>query len=403
MKRVLTIAGICLLYLTALAQPDLHPSFITLDLSPEGEAQFEEEVRNCDLLLKKLENKEEMTPDESLQVDRCFVEGGYWDAIGEGCSWYCGGGPDSVSASSYLPAGSQYSYEPRNAHDLNYKNAWVEGVPGNGIGEYLEYHFRPTSPRITQIKIANGYIKSEADWRKNGRVKTLKVYLDNQLLTTLHLADSRDLQLFDVEPIGKVRNNINYDSLSKTPGWVLKFEIAEVYPGEKYEDVVISELFFDGTDVHCLAMGTLITMADGTLKPIETIRIGDEVLSYNHTTKQNIPDEVMALAAPTHEDLIVIGFDDGTSLTCTADHPLFLADGTWVSGKPEHTSMYYNYNVVQQLQLGDTVKGNTNRKVTSIKTIPGAQQTYTIVRLKTYKTFYANRVLVGTEELKPVN
>lgn len=403
MKRVLSLAVICLLYLAALAQPDLYPSFITLDKSPEGEARFEEIMGNCDELMERMDRGEHLTPEESLAVDRCYVDGGYWDAIGEGCSWYCGGGPDSVSASSYLPAGSQYSYEPYNAHDLNYKNAWVEGVPGNGIGEYLEYHFRPTSPRITQIKIANGYIKSEADWRKNGRVKTLKVYLDGRLLATLHLADSRDLQLFDVDTIGKVRDNINYDSLSKTPGWVLKFEIAEVYPGDKYEDVVITELFFDGTDVHCLAKGTLITMADGSLKPIETISIGDKVLSYDADTKQTVADEVMALAAPIHEDLIEVGFNDGTSLTCTADHPLLLSNGSWVSGKPEHTSMYYNYDEVRQLQVGDTLKGNTNRNVTSIKTIPGAQQTYTIVRLKTHKTFYANGVLVGTEELRPVN
>jgi hypothetical protein len=32
--------------------------------------------------------------------------------------------------------------------------------------------------------------------------------------------------------------------------WTLKFEILDVYPGEKYEDTAISELYFDGVDVH---------------------------------------------------------------------------------------------------------------------------------------------------------
>ena len=37
---------------------------------------------------------------------------------------------------------------------------------------------------------------------------------------------------------------------SNKPSWHLRFEIMEVYPGTKYEDTVISELYFDGIDVH---------------------------------------------------------------------------------------------------------------------------------------------------------
>jgi hypothetical protein len=34
------------------------------------------------------------------------------------------------------------------------------------------------------------------------------------------------------------------------PDWTLKFEILEVYPGSSCDDTVISELYFDGVDVH---------------------------------------------------------------------------------------------------------------------------------------------------------
>ena len=34
------------------------------------------------------------------------------------------------------------------------------------------------------------------------------------------------------------------------PDWKLRFEILEVYPGSKFEDIAISELYFDGIDVH---------------------------------------------------------------------------------------------------------------------------------------------------------
>lgn len=36
----------------------------------------------------------------------------------------------------------------------------------------------------------------------------------------------------------------------RTIPWTLKFEIAEVYKGTKYDDVVITEIYFDGIDVH---------------------------------------------------------------------------------------------------------------------------------------------------------
>ena len=52
----------------------------------------------------------------------------------------------------------------------------------------------------------------------------------------------RNLQYFNVGVLGP------YDA--GAPNWKLRFEILEVYEGEKYEDTVISELYFDGIDVH---------------------------------------------------------------------------------------------------------------------------------------------------------
>ena len=47
----------------------------------------------------------------------------------------------------------------------------------------------------------------------------------------------------------------------------------DVYKGEKYEETAITEIYFDGIDVHCFAIGTQITMADYTTKSIEQIAI----------------------------------------------------------------------------------------------------------------------------------
>ena len=180
------------------------------------------------------------------------VSTGYWETVGGGCSWYCGGGPDSISASSYLKSkNANINYLPENAHDFSFETAWVEGVKGYGIGEYLTYHFRQTSPRITTIIVATGYVKSEKAYRENSRVKKLKMYIDDKPIAVLNLEDCRREQIFEFEPIGrKPAENADWDELNKLPRWTLKFEILEVYPGDKYDDTAISEIYFDGIDVH---------------------------------------------------------------------------------------------------------------------------------------------------------
>ncbi len=138
--------------------------------------------------------------------------------------------------------------------------------------------FEGASPRINTIIVANGYVKSQAAWENNSRVKKLKVYLDNKPLFILNLEDKRATQTFNIDPIG-FSDRENDVARKKLAPWKLKFEILEVYKGLKYDDVAISEIYFDGLDVHCLAKATKITMSDGTLKNIEAIVAGDEVMT----------------------------------------------------------------------------------------------------------------------------
>ncbi|MBO4315538.1 MAG: hypothetical protein J5867_06215, partial [Prevotella sp.] len=113
---------------------------------------------------------------------------------------------------------------------------------GKGIGESLTYTFEGKCPRITTVEILNGHVKSEKAWKANSRVKKLRVWYNNRPYAILALEDSRTLQSFDVGILG-------YNDDAK-PDWTLKFEILEVYPGSKYGDTVIAELYFDGIDVH---------------------------------------------------------------------------------------------------------------------------------------------------------
>lgn len=155
------------------------------------------------------------------------------------CSWYCGGQVDSIQASSSLSE----KYKAKKIHDCSITTAWVEGKSGNGEGEYVRYSFPGSCPRITDVIILNGYVKDEATWKNNGRVKKLLMYYNEKPHAILNLKDSRDCQRFDVGILG-------YKDKETAPDWNIKFEILEIYPGEKYQDTAITEIYFDGIDVH---------------------------------------------------------------------------------------------------------------------------------------------------------
>jgi hypothetical protein len=233
---------------------ELYPIEIqTLDLSPEGDAQFKKDRELYNKISEKLNRGikiEQLTENEKRVLNETNeTMEDYWDIIGGGCSWYCGGGPQSVIASSELKAQGSNIYIAKNAHDLSYKNAWVEGATGYGIGEFLLYKFAPESPRITDIIIVNGYVKSHRAYLDNSRVKKLKMYINDIPYAILNLEDQRSQQRFTVEPIGN-GNRENIDKLKTLPGWTLKFEILDAYKGLKYDDTVITEIFFSGLDVH---------------------------------------------------------------------------------------------------------------------------------------------------------
>lgn len=333
------------------------------------------------------------------------VEQSYYDAIGGGCSWYCGGGPDSISTSSYLKSNSStINYLPENIHDLSFKTAWVEGVKGHGVGEYVVYHFRQTAPRITRIIIANGYVKSYKTWLENSRVKKLKLYIDNKPFAILNLEDSRHEQFFECEPIGKnpPTANADWEELNKLPKWTLKFEILEVYPGERYDETAISEIYFDGIDVHCFGRGTKILMADNLLKNIELIQEGDLIKSYDFENKKLKNEKVTKLITATHSNLLRLKLLNDEIVT-TSDHPFWIDRNVWAAIDAEKANRDYFQNTkIESLNVGDKIfipEKNVFSEIIEIEKINERQVTYTI-ELSESENFIANGMLVKTEIAK---
>ena len=234
MKYLLILA---LLY-GGTAQSQIKNFYPKKVVKPDLSAKREKDInRQNELLQKKTPTASEQKELNILLEKYGEVVENAWDIIDGGCSWYCGGGNYKIKASSSL----NDSYKAEFANDLSYKTAWVEGKKDEGIGEYLEYYFKNNSPRITEIIISNGYMKSEETWKNNNRVKKLKLYVNGVPFGILNLKDSRTDQYFSVGTLGHNKNGTDL---------VLKFEILEVYKGSKYNDTAITEIYFDGIDVH---------------------------------------------------------------------------------------------------------------------------------------------------------
>ena len=378
-----------------------------LNLSTEGEHQFHENQKLIEQIAAKLERGIELK-DLPIDQQKIYSEWDettedYWDILGGGCSWYCGAVCDKVSASSTLKSQGDNLYDASNAHDLNYKTAWVEGAPGDGVGQYLLYKFAPENPRITEIIVVNGYVKSQTAWENNARAKKLKLYVNDRPYAILNLKDQRSAQHFKVDPIGN-SDREDFTKLKTQTAWNLKFEVLEVYKGLKYDDVAISEIYFDGLDVHCFAKGTKVTVAADQTRNIEDLAPGDEVLSFDPETNRLRPAIVEQVAKIVHHGIVKYAFDNGREIVATQDHPFLVSGKGWASLKPEASSQYKGFEDISKIALGDAFEiydGQGNKGTATLKQIEyldGHFETYTITRLKVGSNFIANGCVVGVED-----
>jgi ankyrin repeat protein len=148
----------------------------------------------------------------------------------------------TIRASSSLKNCKSIKYNSKQAHDYKAFTAWIEGNPDYGIGEYLEYKFdftnvKKTDYAINKIIVYNGYLKSEALWKANSRVKKLKIYLNNKIHTAITLKDSQEMQIIDIPDILFEAKKV----------YIIRCQILDVFEGSKYKDTAISELQFAGS------------------------------------------------------------------------------------------------------------------------------------------------------------
>jgi LysM repeat protein len=137
----------------------------------------------------------------------------------------------TVSASSNLRTDRWGQYQSWMATDGALGTAWVEGVAGSGIGEWIELRF-PGTVEIHAIRMDIGYDKNADIFFKNNRIKRVTLVFSTGEQIELGFADRRGMQEI---------------SLARAPGsnieaTSVKVVIEEVFPGWKYDDTCLAEI-----------------------------------------------------------------------------------------------------------------------------------------------------------------
>ena len=209
-----------------------------------------------------------------------------------------------------------------------------------------------------------------------------------------------DIYIEDTAYVRKGRNDIfviayiyfevyNWDHVNSK--WV--FDHIEQCWDEFFETI----LFIGGC---CFPAGTKITMADGSHKNIEDVKVGDNVFSYNLENNKFSSWRVKMLGKPVHP---VMTINNGL-VQATVDHPFYIkkSDGIegWAAYDPVDAATAITYNgEVLNLEIGDQLYSPDGEwiEITELTYNPEPIQTYNKLSFSGTKTYFANDVLVYEE------
>ncbi|HMP92383.1 MAG TPA: hypothetical protein PKD90_05895 [Phnomibacter sp.] len=331
--------------------------------------------------------KKHLTPNQIALYENedLYSREDHLDVGAVGCSWYCGGGPERIIASSVLAPNKGFTYVAANAHDFSLRTAWVNNDSANkGIGQSITFCFPQQSAPVSTVEIYNGYMKSEKAWQNNARVKQLKLYVNDKPYALLNLQDTKAKQSFAMDTLYPANAEL-----------CLKFEITAVYEGAKYADVAIAEINFDGIGVHCFAAGTLVATPTGQC-PIESLQIGQTIMALNEQNGLPEPVVIQGLVSSMHHNLYQLQFSN-TTIVATNDHP-FYSFGSFAAITPGHqyglqtATLRPGTNVFSLMPYAGSAA-----LLKTIRAVSGCHTAYAITGLSQHRIYFANGLAVAAE------
>jgi hypothetical protein len=145
----------------------------------------------------------------------------------------------------------------------------------------------------------------------------------------------------------------------------------------------------------CFVAGTEISLANGDVKYIENIVVGDVALTYNHETNEVEEKEVEQVISKRVTKTVKYTLENDTTIEATVDHPLYCQTcDDYCSYDPELTKKAYGLTV-GQIEAGMELKGQAGPiKVTHIEEINETSVVYNLNKVAGNHNFYANAILV---------
>jgi hypothetical protein len=137
----------------------------------------------------------------------------------------------TTSASSHLRTDRWGQYQSWMATDGRRGSAWVEGVAGSGVGEWIMLRF-PGTIEVHSIGLDIGYDKNADIFAKNNRIKRVTLIFSNGEQIELGFADKRGMQTIPLVRAPRPFIETTY----------VKVVIEEVFPGWKYDDTCLAEI-----------------------------------------------------------------------------------------------------------------------------------------------------------------
>lgn len=104
----------------------------------------------------------------------------------------------------------------------------------------------------------------------------------------------------------------------------------------------------------CFIAGTKVRIEEKGITNIEDVVVGDKVASYNHDNDSVEYNEVLKVRIQEDKEVVTYVFENGTKLSATPDHPLFVFGKDYSSYNPEKTKEDSGLDV-RQIAIGDKV------------------------------------------------
>ena len=290
----------------------------------------------------------------------------------------CSQGIEPIKASSTLSSQGKFNYKVDNlAGDPT--TAWVEGKKGYGIGEWFEVK------AISVNNIYNGYQASPKSFIDNSRVKKMKIYKDDKPICILILKDEMGRQGFMLP-----------DDPDHSEQHRYRFEILEVYPGKKFEDVAISEIDYV---LCCMAAQTTINYPGGQ-EQINKIKTDQSISIYDEKKDQLISGFVTKVISIKHQILYKVK-TISHEIIITDDHPLFEKTFGFTSLnrliKAKNVSSIFELIDQVEFKVWDEKQNKSIfESLISVSKIDSYQDTYSIKGIKNGEYYLANGFITKT-------